>query len=60
MGRNALYYILAYGANIEKVRLLLDKGVNIKDIDINGNSLLASYLINSRFYINNSIYRLLL
>ncbi|KAH8746436.1 ankyrin repeat-containing domain protein [Hyaloscypha finlandica] len=60
MGRNALHHMLTHGANIEKVRLLLDKGVDVKDRDINGNSPLASYLINSRFYINDGICRLLL
>ncbi|PVH70410.1 ankyrin [Cadophora sp. DSE1049] len=47
-GRNALHHMLAHGASIEEVRLLLDKGVDVKDRDINGNSPLASYLINSR------------
>jgi ankyrin repeat protein len=41
-GRNALHHILAHGANIEEVRVLLDKGVDVKDRDINGNSPLAS------------------
>jgi hypothetical protein len=45
--------MLAYNANIKEVRLLLDKGVDIKDRDINRNSPLASCLINSRFYIES-------
>jgi ankyrin repeat protein len=59
-GRYELHYMLANGANIEEVRWLLDKGVDVKDRDINGNSPLASYLINSQFYINDNICRLLL
>jgi ankyrin repeat protein len=59
-GRNTLYYMLANGANIKEVRWLLDKGVDIKDRDINGNSPLAFYLINSWFYIDDNICRLLL
>lgn len=51
--------MLTHGANIEEVWLLLDKGVNIKDRDINRNSPLASYLINSQF-IDVGICRLLL
>jgi ankyrin repeat protein len=45
MEKNALHHMLTHGANIEEVRLLLDKGVDVKDRDINGNSPLASYLI---------------
>jgi ankyrin repeat protein len=59
-GRNALHHMLDHGASIEEVRLLLDKGVDVKDRDIDGNSPLASYLINSRFYIDDGICRLLL
>jgi ankyrin repeat protein len=59
-GRNALHHMLAHGANIEEVRLLLDKGVDVKDRDVNGNSPLSSYLINSCFYIDVGICRLLL
>lgn len=59
-GRNALHHMLAHGANIEEVRLLLGKGVDVKDRDVNGNSPLASYLINSCFYIDVGICRLLL
>jgi len=59
-GRNALHHILAHGANIEGVRLLLNKGVDVKDRDIDGNSPLASYLVNSRLYIDDDICRLLL
>jgi ankyrin repeat protein len=59
-GRNALHHTLANGANIEGVQLLLDKGVDVKDRDIDGNSPLASHLINSRLYIDDDICRLLL
>jgi ankyrin repeat protein len=52
--------MLAHGANIEGVQLLLDERVDVKDRDINGNSPLASYLINSQFYIDDDICRLLL
>ncbi|KAI9803499.1 MAG: hypothetical protein M1825_001842 [Sarcosagium campestre] len=61
-GRNALHHMLdqPLGASIEGVRLLLDKGVDVKDRDINGNSPLASHLINSWLSDDNGICRLLL
>jgi ankyrin repeat protein len=52
--------MLAHSPNIEEVWLLLSKGADVKDRDINGNSPLASYLINSRLYIDGDICRLLL
>jgi ankyrin repeat protein len=52
--------MLAHGADIEEVQLLLDKGVDVKDRDINGNSPLVFYIINSRPYIDDNICRLLL
>ncbi|KFZ20148.1 hypothetical protein V501_00284 [Pseudogymnoascus sp. VKM F-4519 (FW-2642)] len=52
-GLNAFHYAAT-------IRLLLDKGVDVKDRDVNGNSPLASYLINSCFYIDVGICRLLL
>lgn len=49
-GRNALHHILAHSPDIEGVRLLLSKGVDIKGRDIDGN-----YLTNSHFYIDHEI-----